>query len=147
MNIIACRTQKTHYAGSTGESLKASFPYTFSVITIRALVERRGFNQVLKTVKLGTVGWWRVWGLSSSHALFMPFLLFRNTLVTQWRIHSHCYRNMWCCGSRLVLVLFKHAKVCHSSGCPAALVNLRGIPPHATHQHVIGDLVRFAAPL
>lgn len=30
-----------------------------------------------------------------------------------------------------------------SRGCPAGLVNLCGILPHATHQHVIGDLVHF----
>lgn len=47
----------------------------------------------------------------------------------------------------LLLMFFKHAQVHRSGGCPAGLVNLRGIPPHATHQHVIGDLVRFAALL
>lgn len=34
-----------------------------------------------------------------------------------------------------------------SEGSNAGLVNLRGIPPNATHPHVIGDRVRLAATL
>lgn len=49
VKIIASRTQMTHHAESTGETLRASFRYKFSVSTIRDLVERR-FNQVLKAV-------------------------------------------------------------------------------------------------
>lgn len=88
---------------------------------------------------------------ASNNALFMLFLLFSSTLVGMQSVkdHSHCSVMYFtspvysfCC-----YCFFKHTQVHRSRGCPAGLVNLRGIQPHATHQHVIGDLVRFAAPL
>lgn len=44
-------------------------------------------------------------------------------------------------------MFFKHAQVHRSRGCPAGLVNLRGIPPPAIHQCVIGGQVCLAASL
>lgn len=44
-------------------------------------------------------------------------------------------------------MFFKHAQVHRSRGCPAGLVKLRGIPPPATHQHVVGGRVCLAALL
>lgn len=43
--------------GSARETLKAFFFYTFSVTTINDLVERKGFNEVLKAGSLDTEGW------------------------------------------------------------------------------------------
>lgn len=42
VNIIASGTQMTHHAGSTGETLRPSFLYTFSVSAIKDLEEKRG---------------------------------------------------------------------------------------------------------
>ncbi len=135
INPNASRTQVNHHAGSTGEPPRASFLHTFSVSTIKDLVERRRFNQVLKAVRVGTVGWWRVRGVSASHALFMLFLSFPNTLNGAQSVKdpqplleeqaSIFYQPRLLF---LLLMFFKHAQVHRSRSCPAGLVNLRGIP-------------------
>lgn len=71
---IASRTQMTCCASSTAKNkIKKIFN------TIRDLVDRRGFNQVSKAVRLDTVGWWGVWGVTTGHPLLTLFLLFQST--------------------------------------------------------------------
>lgn len=54
MNIIVDRSQMSGFHGR--KTLRVSFPDTFPVSIIEDLVERRGFNQVLKAARLHTEG-------------------------------------------------------------------------------------------